>query len=221
MKKVFFTISCLLLCITFTQSSIVFASNEAEKSSYYTQFDLLETYLVDHKQKILLFQEKYNITQNLELDTLLTEIENLTIISKKIKFKDIEGYDSSEISAHIIKRIKYINEKLRITLTEEKNNYQEEIIKKHSVYSNIWIKAWNHLIKIIKQLANTVVKSDISIENKMKIVVHLKNLQENSQKLIDFENSKYENIEKIQEDFIYILKEIRWEMWNIKEILKK
>jgi hypothetical protein len=152
---------------------------------------------------------------------LLNEIENLTIISKKIKSKNLEWYNNSEISAHIVKRIKYINEELKILLVEEKRKYQINLIKKHDVYSNIWVKAWNHLINIIEKLANTVTKSDIAIEKKMKIVIHLKNLQKNSKKLRDFWNNQYDSEEKIQEEFISILKEIRDDMWSIKKILKK
>lgn len=221
MKKVFFTISCLLLSITLSQSNIVFASWETEKSSYYTQFDLLETYLIKHKQKILLFQEKYNINQNIQLNSLLSEVENLIVISKKIKSKNLEWYNNSDISAHIVKRIKYINEELKTILTQEKNNYQIKLRKKHDIYSNIWVKSGNHLINIIEKLANTVTQSDIVIEKKMKIVIHLKNLQKNAKKLRDFGNIQYDNLEKMQEEFIYILKEIREDMWSIKKILKK
>lgn len=221
MKKVFFTILCICLHSTFFQSTQTFASENNTQSQYYTQFDLLETYLTKHKQKILLFKEKYNIHTNSQLDVLLDEIENLTIISKKIKSKKLEWYNNSEISAHIVKRIKYINEELKLILVEEKRKYQIKLRKKHEIYSNIWIKAWNHLINIIEKLANTVTQSDIAIEKKMKIVIHLKNLQKNSKKLRDFWNKQYDNEDKIQQEFIYILKEIRDDMWSIKKILKK
>ena len=92
MKKVFFTILCICISSTFHQSTQTFASEE--NTNYYTQFDLLETYLTEHKQKIILFQEKYNIHTNLQLDTLLNEIESLTIISKKIKTKNLEWYNN-------------------------------------------------------------------------------------------------------------------------------
>jgi uncharacterized protein YlbG (UPF0298 family) len=46
----------------------------------------------------------------------------------------------------------------------------------------------------------------------MKIVIHLKNLQKNSKKLRDFGNNEYNSEEKIQKEFIYILKEIRDDM---------
>jgi hypothetical protein len=55
----------------------------------------------------------------------------------------------------------------------------------------------------------------------MKIVIHLKNLQKNSKKLRDFWNTQYDSENKIQEEFISILKEIRDDMWSIKKILKK
>jgi len=221
MKKVFFTILSICLYATFSQSTQTFAVEKNTNTSYYTQFDLLETYLTKHKQKILLFKEKYNIKDNSQLDVLLNEIENLTIISKKIKSKNLEWYNNSEISAHIVKRIKFINEELKILLVEEKRKYQINLRKKHDVYSNIWVKAWNHLINIIEKLANTVTKSDIAIEKKMKIVIHLKNLQKNSKKLRDFWNTQYDSENKIQEEFISILKEIRDDMWSIKKILKK
>lgn len=221
MKKVFFTILCICLQGTFIQSAQTFASENNTNTSYYTQFDLLETYLTKHKQKILLFKEKYNINTNSQLDVLLDEIESLTVISKKIKSKKLEWYNSSEISAHIVKRIKYINEELKTILVDEKRKYQINLRKKHDIYSNIWVKAWNHLISIIEKLANTVTQWDIAIEKKMKIVIHLKNLQKNSKNLRDFGNNEYSSIEKIQEEFIYILKEIRDDMWSIKNILKK
>ncbi len=221
MKKVFFTILSICLYATFYQSTQTFAVEKDTNTNYYTQFDLLETYLTKHKQKILLFQEKYNIKGNSQLDVLLNEIENLTIISKKIKSKNLEWYNNSEISAYIVKRIKFINEELKILLIEEKRKYQINLIKKHDIYSNIWVKAWNHLINIIERLANTVTKSDIAIDKKMKIVIHLKNLQRSSKKLRDFWNNQYNNEEKLQLEFISILKEIRDDMWSIKKILKK
>jgi hypothetical protein len=55
----------------------------------------------------------------------------------------------------------------------------------------------------------------------MKIVIHLKNLQRSSKKLRDFWNNQYNNEEKLQLEFISILKEIRDDMWSIKKILKK
>ncbi len=221
MKKLIFTILCLCLYSTFTESTQTFASENKSKFNYYTQFDLLETYLTKHKQKILLFKEKYNISSNNELNQLLNEIENLTIISKKIKNKKIDWYNNSEISAHIVKRIKYINEELKILLVEEKRKYQIELKRKHEAYAKIWIKAWNYLINIIEKLANTVTQSDIAIEKKMKIVIHLKNLQKNAKKLRDFWNSQYDNIDLLQNEFIFILKEIREDMGSIKKILKK
>jgi hypothetical protein len=90
MKKVFFTILSICLYITFSQSTQTFAVEKNTNTSYYTQFDLLETYLTKHKQKILLFKEKYNIKDNSQLNVLLSEIENLTIISKKIKTKNLK-----------------------------------------------------------------------------------------------------------------------------------
>jgi hypothetical protein len=57
-----------------------------------------------------------------------------------------------------------------------------------------------------------VTQSDIAIEKKMKIVIHLKNLQKNSKKLRDFGANEYNSEEKIQDEFIYILKEIREDM---------
>lgn len=221
MKKVFFLILYFILYITYSQSNIVFSSEELEKSKYYTEFNLLESYLIEHKQKIILFQEKYNIKDNFQLDILLNEIENLSIISQKIKYQELEWYNSAEISNHIIKRIKYINGELKVLLTQEKNKYQENVENKHKIYSNIWIKAGNYIITLIQQLANIVTQSDITTEKKMKIFIDLKNLENNSKKLIDFWKTKYENIEKIQEDFIFIIKEIREDMISIKEILKK
>ena len=220
MKKVFFTILCISLWFTWIQSSQTFASENNTQSQYYTQFDLLESYLTKHKQKIVLFKQKYNINENLQLDNLLDEIDNLILISKKIKTKNIKWYNNTEISAHIVKRVKEINEELKNILIEEKEKYQLNLKKKHEIYTNIWVKAGNHLINIIEKLANTVTKSDIAIEKKMKIVIHLKNLQKNSKKLRDFWNTEYDNIEKLQSEFVYILKEIRDDMWSIKKILK-
>jgi hypothetical protein len=54
----------------------------------------------------------------------------------------------------------------------------------------------------------------------MKILIHLKNLQKNSQKLRDFKNNTYEDEITMQQSFITILKEIRDDMTTIKTILK-
>jgi hypothetical protein len=222
MKKIVLTIFCLLLHWIFTQNIQAFQSesNSNNKSSY-TQFDLLETYLTKHKHKIELFQEKYNIYSNKDLDLLLIEIENLTLISKNIKNKKIEWYNSKEISSHIVKRIKIINSKLELILTQEKNIYQNNLKKKKEIYSKIWLKAGKQLIIIIEKLGNRVTKSNISIEIKMKIIIHLKNLQKNSKKLRDLTNNDFDNQWDLQEYFVSILKEIRDDMSTIKKILKK
>lgn len=222
MKKIVLTIFCLLLHWIFIPNIQAFQSgSHLNNKSTYTQFDLLETYLTKHKQKIVLFQEKYYINWNKDLDILLTEIENLILISKKIKNKKIEWYNHKEISSHIVKRIKIINSKLEYILTQEKKLYQINLKKKKEIYSNIWVKAGNQLIKIIEKLVNRVTQSDISIEKKMKIIIHLKNLQKNSQKLRDFKNNDFSNEINMQESFIFILREIRDDMSTIKKILKK
>ena len=222
MKKIVLTIFCLLLHWIFTPNIQAFQSDsKLNTKNSYTQFDLLETYLIKHKQKIEVFQEKYNIHSNKNLNILLVEIENLILISKKIKNRKIEWYESRDISSHIIKRIKIINSKIKLILTQEKNLYQNDLKKKKEIYSNIWIKAWNQLIVIIQNLVNRVTESNISIEKKMKIIIHLKNLQKNSKKLRDFWNNDFNNEKIMQESFILILKEIRDDMSAIKKILKK
>jgi hypothetical protein len=169
----------------------------------------------------VLFQEKYNIYSNKDLDLLLIEIENLILISKNIKNKKIEWYNSKEISSHIVKRIKIINSKLELILTQEKNIFQNNLQKKKDIYSKIWLKAGKQLIVIIEKLGNRVTKSNISIEKKMKIIIHLKNLQKNSKKLRDLKNNDFDNQWELQEYFVSILKEIREDMGTIKIILKK
>jgi len=222
MKRIVITILCLLLHWIFIPNIQAFQSesNINSKNSY-TQFDLLETYLTKHKHKIVLFQEKYNIYSNKDLDLLLIEIENLILISKNIKNKKIEWYNSKEISSHIVKRIKIINSKLELILTQEKNIFQNNLQKKKDIYSKIWLKAGKQLIVIIEKLGNRVTKSNISIEKKMKIIIHLKNLQKNSKKLRDLKNNDFDNQWELQEYFVSILKEIREDMGTIKIILKK
>lgn len=222
MKKIVLTIFCLLLHWIFTPNIQAFQSDsKLNTKNSYTQFDLLETYLIKHKQKIEVFQEKYNIHSNKNLNILLVEIQNLILISKKIKNRKIEWYESRDISSHIIRRIKIINSKIKLILTQEKNLYQKDLKKKKEIYSNIWIKAGNQLIIIIQNLVNRVTESNISIEKKMKIIIHLKNLQKNSKKLRDFWNNDFNNEKIMQESFILILKEIRDDMSAIKKILKK
>lgn len=222
MKKIVLAIFCLLLHWIFTPNIQAFQSaSQLNSKNSYTQFDLLETYLTKHKQKIELFQEKYSIHSNKNLDLLLTEIDNLILISKKIKNRTIEWYNSKDISSHIIKRIKIINSKLELILTQEKKVYNNNLTKKKEIYNNIWIKAGNQLIKIIEKLVYRVTQSNITIEKKLKIIIHLKNLQKNSKKLRDFKNNVFDNEQNMQESFVFILREIRNDMSTIKKILKK
>ena len=222
MKKVFLWILCLLFSSSvFFQHTEAFHGGNHSHDNQYSQFDLLENYLENHRAKIISFQNKYQIKNNTQLNNLLKEIESLTKISKKLKDSSVKWFNNEEVGKQIVERIKSINTELKELLTKEKNKYEENLKRKKAIYSDLWIKAGNHLITIIENLANKVTQSDIAIEKKMKIVVHLKNLQKNSRELRDFGKKTFSNEIEMQKNFINILREIREDMKHIKDILKK
>ncbi|MCP4524000.1 MAG: hypothetical protein GY828_07330 [Candidatus Gracilibacteria bacterium] len=214
-------IFCIILTFGSYEISSAFQPESLlQEKNTVAQYNILEDYLTEHKEKILTFQKKYNISSNIALNNLIGDIDSLVKIVKQLKKKEIYTYNNKEISQHIINRIKEINIELKPILIEEKKRYEVNLVNKKELYKNTAIKVGKLVHKIIENIATRVKKSNLSIENKIKIVIHLKNLHKQSKLLHTFGSKHYKTEKEMKYAFVDILKDIRRDMKAIKNIFK-
>lgn len=220
MKKIIPLILFFLLPVSFVEASITQYEESVKTDSNFSEFGLLEEYLANHKKKLVLFQQKYEIYNNKDFDFYISEIQKLENLSANIyKNKKID-YDRKIVWEEIVKKIKYINTQLREILIEEKKKFEENLQKKHKAYSKVSEQIWDNIYKKIENQVNKIKQSNLSKENKLKIVIHLRNLEKNALELKNFKNMKFKNLEEMSQKFNNIFKEIRKDLQEINNLLQ-
>ncbi len=221
MKKIIgaFLFIIFLLNVNWT-TALVYEDN-VKIDSNFSEFWLLEEYLKNHKNKILWFQEKYQIYDNQKINFLVYQIEDLEKIAGNIyKNKKID-YDRKLVWDQIVKKLKNINIQLKEILTYEKYKFEQNLNKKHKAYSQIWEEIWSSIYKKINQQIEIIKKSDLTTQNKLKIVIHLRNLEKNALYLKNFKNKNFTNQEDMKKSFTKVFQEIKKDLWEINNLLQK
>jgi hypothetical protein len=182
---------------------------------------LVEDYIVRHKWKVEEFIDKYNITNNWSLNNDIIELEESIEALKKIQNTDIHKEAAEEIIQAVIKRIKRVNENLKIKLKEEKLRFEKELNTKKNTYSKLWIKLSDKIDSINLKVAKNIFKDKTILSLKeSKIKQNLINLNKESLKLRNFWNFVFTSEKEIKDSFIRILKNIKREVASMKEQLK-
>jgi len=212
--------------ILFILSFLSFCSVSALETEYNTETNvkkaiLVEDYIVRHKWKVEEFIDKYNITNNWSLNNDIIELEESIEALKKIQNTDIHKEAAEEIIQAVIKRIKRVNENLKIKLKEEKLRFEKELNTKKNTYSKLWIKLSDKIDSINLKVAKNIFKDKTILSLKeSKIKQNLINLNKESLKLRNFWNFVFTSEKEIKDSFIRILKNIKREVASMKEQLK-
>lgn len=178
---------------------------------------LIEKYLIDHKNKIEKFAEKYNMEEDIDLKENLERINYLINSLNKIQANDI-WYNNEKLAINtILNEIKSINEELKILLKKKKDIVEEKIDRKLKQYSEIWIKISKKLDEMSEKINKKYIKwkSPLSLKES-KIKKSLEGLNEVSKNLKNFSHIKFSSEEEIQTSFLRILKKIKIEVQTLK-----
>lgn len=221
MKKI---IGAFLFTIFFISINYTVALNYEDNvkiDSNFSEFELLAKYLKNHKNKLISFQDKYEIRDNQKLNFYIWEINELEKLANSIYKNKKINYNRQQVSEEIVKKIKNINTQLKEILIYEKYKFEQNLTKKHKSYSEVWEEIWNSIYKRIENQIIKIKQSEITQENKFKIVIHLRNLEKNALYLKNFKNMKFSNQSDMKSGFTKIVKEIKHDLSEINDLLQK
>ncbi len=217
MKKI---VSIILFTLFIIQiNNTVFS--EYNQDNTISKAILVETYIIKHKERIKNFIKKYKIQNSKTLENDIKELDESIIALNKIKNWETNSSQSEDIINAIIKRIKIINEDLKINLNNQKLSFEYNLKKKKSTYSLLWLKISEKIdainIKIAKALLKTE-NADMLEWNEIK--EHLIKLNKESKKLKYFWNIDFKSEKEIKDSFVRILNNIKREVNEMKKSLK-
>ena len=221
MKKIIPIILFFLLPVSYVDANIWEYEDSVKTDSNFSEFGLLENYLRNHKKKLVLFQQKYEIYNNQQFNYLLNEIDKLQRLSQSVYENKKINYDRKLVWDEIVKKIKDINIQLKEILIYEKLKFEQNLLKKHNAYSKISEEIWSSIYKKIEQQVEIIKQSNLSKQNKLKIVIHLRNLEKNALVLKNFKNLTFENQTQMSQKFNTIFKEIKNDLKEINNLLQQ
>lgn len=219
MKKVVYFI---LLFAIFIFSNNVFAESKVYNTENNIQKAILiEDYISRHKVNILEFINKYNISNNDKLNNDIWVLKESIDALKKIQNKEIEKKQAEEVLQAVIKRIKVVNESLKVQLKVEKEKYEKKIESKKLAFSRLWKQIWAKIDNINKKIAQNIFKDKKVLSLKESQIKNiLIKLNKESLKLKNFWSISFKSEKEIKESFVRILRNIKREINLMKEILK-
>lgn len=219
MKKIVYSI---LFTTFFLFSSNVFAWKiEYNTESNIKKAILVENYIVKHKSKIGDFIKKYNISSSTLLENDINELNESIEALKQIQNTDIEKVIAEEVMQAIILRVKNVNDSLKTKLKAKKEEFEKKLKKKKEIYSRLWVKLSDKIDNINIKIATNIFKDKKVLSLKeSKIKLNLIKLNKESLKLRNFWNIHFKSEKEIKDSFIRILKNIKREIWLMKETIK-
>jgi len=180
------------------------------------QSRLIEMEVVNFKNKLSVIQKKYRLEKDNIINSSLKELNDIIYILRKIQTTRVNKVTADQVIKIVINDLRNINIITKNYLKKVKNSLD----KKRIQYNSLSIK----LSKSIDKITNVFwryYKSKKEINNKdKKIIILLQSLQENSNKLKTFEEKKLYNIYDIKKYLIDILKDVRSNIYEIKQNLK-
>lgn len=180
------------------------------------QSRLIEMEVVNFKNKLSVIQKKYRLEKDNIINSSLKELNDIIYILRKIQTTRVNKVTADKVIKIVINDLRNINIITKNYLKKVKNSLD----KKRIQYNSLSIK----LSKSIDKITNVFwryykSKKEINNEDK-KIIILLQSLQENSNKLKTFEEKKLYNIYDIKKYLIDILKDVRSNIYEIKQNLK-
>lgn len=192
-----------------------------EEYESYENLELIENYLIKHKNNIEKIVNQYELENNKSISWQIWKIDYLIQSIEKIKNSNINENNKDKARKTIINEIKDINIELKNTLKKEINKYNSDMDKTISTYHEIWVKLSKKIDTIYLKFYNSELENKkVLTISESKLKNSIKNLSKISKKLNEFDKIKFTKKEEIKESFIRLLKELRVDLYNIKTYYK-
>lgn len=225
MKKYIFHILIFLVFSFFSQNvSLTFAMEDPliiESEVSIEKIELIKKYIESQKKKLEIFWLKYDFESNITLKNNLHDLKDMIDILEKLKTINIEQKRLNEIVKTLVWELKRINHTLKPLLIEKKLEFETKLERKKQAYSRLWDKLWAQLSGLIKWSLNNIKINQSTDSNRQAIIKWLINLEKESQNLQNFENIYFKNENEMKFSFLRIIKNIKRELNEIKNIIQK
>lgn len=219
MKKIIYLILFNILLIFSCNSFAIEIEYNTESNIW--KAILVEDYIKTHKEKIEDFISKYNISEDDEINKNINILNESIEALQKIQNLEIEKQKAEEIIQAIIKRIKIVNNNLKINLEIKKADFEKKLLKKKENYSKLWIKLSNKIDDINIKIARNIFKDkEVLSLKESKIKQNLIQLNKESIKLKNLWNIDFKSEKEIKDSLIRILTNIKREVNSMKNNLK-
>lgn len=187
----------------------------------YENLELIENYLIKHKNNIVKIVTQYELENNNTISWQIWKIDYLIQSIEKIKNSNINENNKDKARKTIINEIKNINTELKDTLKKEISKYNSDMDKTISIYHEIWVRLSKKIDSIYLKFYNPELENKkVLTISESKLKNSIKNLNKISKKLNEFDKIKFTKKEEIKESFIRLLKELRVDLYNIKTYYK-
>jgi len=209
-----------IILIFFILTSISFAENNNNVPIYDGQntsvnikkAKLLETHVYNMKKNLLDFKIKYQIKGNYEVDQIQKELSIIIISLQKIQSLNIKKDISEKVTSEALRRLRILTPKLKIILKKQKYIFESKLVKSKVRY----VKIADFLSKKIESIVISIYKplkhkKNYSLKDS-KIIIHLKNLLKENNKLKQFKNEKFIDEDNSKTTLINILKNVQNEI---------
>ena len=127
MRKLF--ISILLLISLFISVPKIYSNNDINNKSFLKQAKLIENHIINYKNKIKDLQNKYQIEDSNILKENYNELEKLVWALRKIQTQKIDANIANKIIQEVIRKLKIINDNLKLYIKLKKNDYEKKFNK--------------------------------------------------------------------------------------------
>lgn len=223
MKKLFSTITLFFLLMTNKTFAINYNDEiilDLYPSIINTQTNinwakLIEKYLINLKYEIQTFNEKYDITWDVETDEFLIKIDKMISSLRKIQTISLEKSTAEDVMRSIIDELKTFNPKIKSYLKKKKIAVQIQTTNT----KNNYILFSQKLSKSLSKLINDFYSMEIT-KNKNEVEIQLRKLKKENTKLLNFNDLRFNNPSEVKSKFIQILNNIKSEIIEIKKLLK-
>ncbi|MDD3302529.1 MAG: hypothetical protein PHN31_03160 [Candidatus Gracilibacteria bacterium] len=177
---------------------------------------LIEKYLVNLKNEIVSFNEKYDINKDSETVNFFKTLDKMISSLRKIQTTNIERNSAVEVMNSVVKDLKTLNPKVKNYLKNKKMAIQIETKNVKNNYINFSYKLSVSLTTFTKNISSKISKN----KNKNAIIVHLKNLGVENNRLLTFSDLDFNNPSEVKNAFISILSNIKKEFIEIKKLIR-
>lgn len=196
-------------------------SDEHNKESHIQKAELIYTYINDLKEKIILFEEKYDVKTDKNLEQEIHELGGMLRILKSIQVGDIDEKTSKEAMVLIIDKLKKSKNNITSILKKKKEGFEKRLENKKKVFSRLWEKVSTQLDDLIKQIFKKMKErgfgKDGIWERERQLITSLNTLFKENIKLQRFWDSNFSSEKEMKIKFLRILKKIKREMMVLKK----